>query len=134
MPSASAAFCALARSREAIAVTKVRSPFCIPGITFLRPILAVLSTPQRTFPEGAFPERTVIVMRPILIESHWPVPLWYMLGLRGGVCFVLLDHFLWAEAPRGKPSAIAGAESTLPNAALARALARSLTVDLEIGA
>ena len=57
-----------------------------------------------------------------------------MLGLRGGVCFVLLDHFLWAEAPRGKPSAIAGAESTLPNAALARALARSLTVDLEIGA
>ena len=43
-PPASAA----ARSREAIAAMRQRSDRCIAGITFSRPILAVLITPQRT--------------------------------------------------------------------------------------
>ena len=47
MPSASAAFRAFARSRDAMAATVVYSPCCIAGITFFRPIEAVLRTPQR---------------------------------------------------------------------------------------
>src|SRR5229473_5124529 len=48
MPSVRATSSALRRSREAIAVTSLHSPFCIPGMTFLTPIAAVLRTPQRT--------------------------------------------------------------------------------------
>src|SRR5882672_7815604 len=48
MPSARAASSALPRSREAIAVTSLHAPFCIPGMTFFTPILAVLRIPQRT--------------------------------------------------------------------------------------
>ena len=40
---------ALARSREAMAATVVSSPRCMAGMTFLRPMLAVLSTPKRSF-------------------------------------------------------------------------------------
>ena len=40
---------ALARSREAMASTVVYWPRCMAGMTFLRPMLAVLRTPQRSF-------------------------------------------------------------------------------------
>jgi hypothetical protein len=40
---------AFATSREAIAATVVSSPCCIAGITFLRPMFAVLRTPKRSF-------------------------------------------------------------------------------------
>ena len=36
------------RSREAIAVTSLHSPFCMAGMTFFTAISAVLSIPQRT--------------------------------------------------------------------------------------
>src|SRR5690606_19196984 len=49
IPSSAAASRALARSRDAIAVTSQYLPRCIPGRTFNRAILAVLSVPQRTF-------------------------------------------------------------------------------------
>src|SRR3569833_2031464 len=49
MLRAAAASFALARSREAIAVTVVNRPCCMAGSTFLRPILAVLRIPQRSF-------------------------------------------------------------------------------------
>src|SRR5580658_2114606 len=39
---------ALSRSRDAMASMLVCWPFCMAGITFLRPMLAVLSTPQRS--------------------------------------------------------------------------------------
>ena len=42
---------ALERSRDAIAATLAYWPCCIAGITFFRPMLAVLSTPQRSFLE-----------------------------------------------------------------------------------
>src|ERR1700733_7165684 len=48
MPRARATSSALWRSREAIAVTSLQSPFCMAGTTFLTPIPAVLRTPQRT--------------------------------------------------------------------------------------
>ena len=48
MPSALAACRALARSREAMAVTLVNCPRIMPGMTFVRPMLAVLRTPQRS--------------------------------------------------------------------------------------
>src|SRR5215213_10078116 len=47
MPSCAAVACALARSREAIAVISQSVPRCIAGSTFATPILAVLRTPQR---------------------------------------------------------------------------------------
>ena len=40
---------AFSRFCDAIATTSQSAPFCIAGITFLTPILAVLKTPQRTF-------------------------------------------------------------------------------------
>ena len=40
---------ALARSREAMASTVVNWPCCMAGRTFLIPMFAVLSTPQRSF-------------------------------------------------------------------------------------
>src|SRR6185437_797945 len=46
---AEAANRALSRSRDAIAVTSVCSPRCIAGMTFLRPMFAVLSMHQRSF-------------------------------------------------------------------------------------
>src|ERR1700761_4674380 len=49
MPRARAAFSAVWRSREAIALNSTQSPFCMAGNTFFMPIPAVLSTPQRTF-------------------------------------------------------------------------------------
>src|SRR6266567_7710118 len=54
MPTSLAASCALGRSREAIAVTVVYWPNCMAGMTFLRPMAAVLSTPQRNFFDMAF--------------------------------------------------------------------------------
>src|ERR1700684_367772 len=48
MPRVRAASSALRRSREAIAVTSLHAPFCIPGMTFVTAILAVLRIPQRT--------------------------------------------------------------------------------------
>ena len=48
MPSVRAASSALCRSREAIAVTSLHTPFCMPGMTFVRAIFAVLRIPQRT--------------------------------------------------------------------------------------
>src|SRR5258708_5704307 len=48
MPSARAASSALWRSREAIAVAALPSPFCIAGMTFLTAIVAAPRTPQRT--------------------------------------------------------------------------------------
>jgi len=48
IPRERAASSALPRSREAIAVTSHNSPFCIPGITFFKPILAAPRTPHRT--------------------------------------------------------------------------------------
>src|SRR5215469_13004318 len=48
MPRIWAAFSALPRSREAIAVTSLHAPFCMPGMTFVTAIFAVLRTPQRT--------------------------------------------------------------------------------------
>src|SRR5215467_1392025 len=48
MPSARAACSAFSRSRDAIAVTSLHSPFCMAGITFLMAILATPSTPHRT--------------------------------------------------------------------------------------
>src|ERR1017187_797209 len=44
-----AASCAFERLRDAMATILVYSPCCIAGRTFLRPILAVLRTPQRSF-------------------------------------------------------------------------------------
>jgi len=35
-------------SREAIAVTSLHTPFCMPGMTFVTAIFAVLRIPQRT--------------------------------------------------------------------------------------
>ena len=48
MPSVRAASSALLRSREAIAVTSLHTPFCMPGMTFVTAIFAVLRIPQRT--------------------------------------------------------------------------------------
>src|ERR1700720_3152460 len=48
MPSVRAASSALPRSREAIAVTSLHTPFCMPGMTFVTAIFAVLRIPQRT--------------------------------------------------------------------------------------
>src|SRR5215813_8795223 len=48
MPSVRAASSALRRSREAIAVTSLHTPFCMPGMTFVTAIFAVLRIPQRT--------------------------------------------------------------------------------------
>src|SRR6202023_591073 len=48
MPSVRAAFSALPRSREAIAVTSLHTPFCMAGMTFVTAIFAVLRIPQRT--------------------------------------------------------------------------------------
>jgi hypothetical protein len=36
------------RNREAIAVTSLHTPFCMPGMTFVTAIFAVLRIPQRT--------------------------------------------------------------------------------------
>src|SRR6476659_1118405 len=47
MPSCLAVACALARSRDAIAVTAQSAPRCMAGSTFATPILAVLRPPQR---------------------------------------------------------------------------------------
>src|SRR6266567_737746 len=49
MPSAAAASRDFARSREAMASIDINFPCCMPGITFLTPIAAVLRTPQRIF-------------------------------------------------------------------------------------
>src|SRR5688572_14385858 len=49
MPRLAAASSALARSREAIAVTVDASPRCMAGITLTVAIFATPSTPQRTF-------------------------------------------------------------------------------------
>ena len=49
IPSAAAASLALLRSREAMASTVVKRPSCMAGMTFFRPMVAVLSTPQRSF-------------------------------------------------------------------------------------
>src|ERR1700728_1813441 len=48
MPSVRAASSALPGSREAIAVTSLHTPFCMPGMTFVTAIFAVLRIPQRT--------------------------------------------------------------------------------------
>src|SRR5215469_17345447 len=48
MPSVRAASSALPRSREAIAVTSLHTPFCMPGMTFVTAMFAVLKIPQRT--------------------------------------------------------------------------------------
>src|ERR1700730_14333280 len=48
MPSARAVASARLRSREAIAEISENFPFCIPGMTFFTPILAVLRIPHRT--------------------------------------------------------------------------------------
>src|SRR5208282_4419976 len=48
MPRPVAASRALARSREAMATTLVYWPCCMAGMTFLRPMAAVLRTPQRS--------------------------------------------------------------------------------------
>src|SRR5713101_9415198 len=48
MPSNRAVSSARRRSREAIAAISQNLPFCIPGMTFFTPILAVLRIPQRT--------------------------------------------------------------------------------------
>ena len=48
MPSASAAALARPRSREAIASIRQCRDFCIAGITFVMPILAVLMMPNLT--------------------------------------------------------------------------------------
>ena len=56
MPSAWAAVPAAAGSREAMARTRLTLPFCIAGMTFSRPIFAVLRTPQFTvFPMVSSP-------------------------------------------------------------------------------
>ena len=47
--TASAAFFALSRSRDAIAAISHNSLRCIPGMTFFRAMAAAPSTPQRTF-------------------------------------------------------------------------------------
>src|SRR5438067_12958545 len=60
MPSVRAAASARAWSREAIAVTRQYVPSCIAGITCLRPIAAVLSTPQRTIAESELDTLDVI--------------------------------------------------------------------------
>src|ERR1700730_1941484 len=49
MPSERAVSLARRRSREAIAVISQNLPFCIPGMSFFTPILAVLKIPHRTF-------------------------------------------------------------------------------------
>ena len=48
MPSVRAASSALPRSREAIAVTSLHTPFSMPGMIFVTAIFAVLRIPQRT--------------------------------------------------------------------------------------
>jgi hypothetical protein len=48
MPSVRAASSALPRSREAIAVTSLHTPFLMPGMTLVTAIFAVLRIPQRT--------------------------------------------------------------------------------------
>src|SRR6266404_7763237 len=48
IPSCSAAFCALVRSRDAIAVISLQPPFCIPGITFRVAMDATPNTPHFT--------------------------------------------------------------------------------------
>ena len=50
MPTWSAAACALSSDLDAIASTRHRCDFPMPGITFVSPILAVLSTPIRNMP------------------------------------------------------------------------------------
>src|ERR1017187_3878273 len=49
IPSSAAAFCACSRLRDAMASIDERWPCCMPGITFFKPIAAVLRTPQRIF-------------------------------------------------------------------------------------
>src|SRR5258708_1176684 len=49
MPSLRAAASARLRSREAMAVISLHSPFCMAGATLSTPIFAVLRIPQRTF-------------------------------------------------------------------------------------
>src|ERR1700722_12449632 len=49
MRSLRAAVSAFLPSREAMATISVHSPSCMPGITLLTPIAAVLSTPHFTF-------------------------------------------------------------------------------------
>src|SRR5258705_9978152 len=48
MPSERAVSSARCRSREASAAISQNLPFCIPGMTFFTPILAVLRIPHRT--------------------------------------------------------------------------------------
>src|ERR1039458_845355 len=48
MPRVAAASLALARLRDAMATTLVYWPRCMAGMTFLRPMSAVLRTPQRS--------------------------------------------------------------------------------------
>src|SRR6266566_9122699 len=48
IPSCAAAALPFSRLRDAMAINWMYLPFCMAGITLLMPILAVLSTPQRT--------------------------------------------------------------------------------------
>ena len=70
-PGPLAASRARGRSREAIALTVVYWPNCMAGMTFFRPMAAVLSTPQRNFLDMA----TIIELpRPALGASRAPHP------------------------------------------------------------
>src|SRR5215467_7029226 len=60
MPSVRAASSALPRSREAIAVTSLHTPFCMPGMTFVTAIFAVLRIPQRTLDIARHHSRKVL--------------------------------------------------------------------------
>src|ERR1700733_15295080 len=76
MPSALAACRARARSREAIATTRVCWPCCMAGITFLRAMAAVLRTPQRSFLDME------IMIKPDEQKRTLPIP---------PLCFARLD-------------------------------------------
>src|SRR5579885_1748265 len=97
MPTLRAASRAWDRSREAIAVTVVYCPSCMAGMTFLRPMAAVLSTPQRNFLDMAtiikLPARAGPPDHPLLLGEGRNVSNTNV--VRRGLKFALLFRSTW---------------------------------------
>src|SRR5215813_11195295 len=100
MPSVRAASSALPRSREAIAVTSLHTPFCMPGMTFVTAIFAVLRIPQRTLDIARHHSRKDRSGKTCAVQKSYPSSLQQLFCTQGlnipdGSLGERRDRFYW---------------------------------------
>src|SRR5712664_3867737 len=119
MSSDFAAFSALFKSLEAIAVISLQAPFCIPGMTFLTAMPATPSTPHFTLPWFTDPpcdsSTLTFITHPCQGPFLWQLlSAWRLTGWPSPCVFVFCACFLRVLCVANDPAVQRGGCSSLP--------------------